>query len=243
MQETAVIAKKIVTMFGRVMSKQRILVCPICGETQPESSVCLVCGTALNKEGLLLAEGAIGPWWVRNDKFPHNPGMTYDHLAELIRKGEIERHTLLRGPTTRQLWQVARRVPGVAHLLERCYSCGEHVSIKDRSCPKCNVPFLAYRDRNNLGLDDSEPSEGEIDGMSSFLNDTMILNTTSTPLTVPQRKRSADGATGEGGGVGTPEFRALQRQLEATLRTKRNLTIALVISLLILLVLIVFFAK
>ena len=105
------------------------------------------------------------------------------------------------------------------------------------------MPFLAYRDRNNLGLDDSEPSEGEIDGMSSFLNDTMILNTTSTPLTVPQRKHSADGATGEGGGVGTPEFRALQRQLEATLRTKRNLTIALVISLLILLVLIVFFAK
>jgi len=225
------------------MSKQRILICPICGGTQPESSVCLACGTALNKEGLLLAEGAMGPWWVRNDELPHNPGMTYDHLAELISKGAIERHTLLRGPTTRQRWQVARRVPGVAHLLERCYSCGEHVSTKDRSCSKCNIAFLAYRDRNNLGLDDSDPSQGEIDGMSSFLNDTMIMNTTSTPLTMPQKKQS----TGDGGGsdgVGTPEFRALQRRLESTLRTKRNLTIALVISLLILVVfLIMLFAK
>ena len=111
------------------------------------------------------------------------------------------------------------------------------------SCSKCNIAFLAYRDRNNLGLDDSDPSQGEIDGMSSFLNDTMIMNTTSTPLTMPQKKQS----TGDGGGsdgVETPEFRALQRRLESTLRTKRNLTIALVISLLILVVfLIMLFAK
>ncbi len=214
------------------MSKQRILVCPICGETQSESSLCTACGVSLVKDELLIAEGGIGPWWVRDETLPHNPGMTYDHLAHLAKCGKIERHTLLRGPTTRQLWMVARRVAGIAHLLKRCHDCGAHVSPKDRSCPECNVPFLAYRDRNNFGLDESDPSRGEIDGMSSFLNDTMILNTSSKPLSIPDRK-SVEPTEPFEDGVGSPQFRAVQRRLESTLRAKRNLTVTVVLLILI----------
>lgn len=214
------------------MSKQRILVCPICGETQPESSLCTSCGVSLVKDDLLIAEGGIGPWWVRDESLPHNPGMTYDHLAELARRGKLERHTLLRGPTTRQLWMVARRVAGIAHLLERCHECGAHVNPKDRSCSECNVPFLAYRDRNNLGLDESDPSQGAIDGMSSFLNDTMILNTSSKPLSMPERK-SAEPTEPFEDGVGSPQFRAVQRRLESTLRAKRNLLVTVVLLVLV----------
>ena len=200
--------------------------------TQPESSLCIGCGISLVKDELLIVEGGIGPWWVRDESLPHNPGMTYDHLADLAKRGKIERHTLLRGPTTRQLWMVARRVAGIAHLLERCHQCGAHVSPKDRSCSECNVPFLAYRDRNNLGLDESDPSQGEIDGMSSFLNDTMILNTTSKPLSMPERKSTEPGEPFKDG-VGSPQFRAVQRRLESTLRAKRNLTVAVVVLVMI----------
>ncbi len=209
------------------MSKQRIVICPICGDAQNETSICVRCGTSLEKDSLLIAEGTIGPWWVREDDKSFHPGMTYDHLADLAKKGKIQRHSLLRGPTTRQLWTVARYVPGIAHLLERCHQCGEHVRIKERSCPKCNASFLAYRDRNNLGLDSSDPSQGEVDGMSSFLNDTMILNTTSEPLQMPTRRGSSEST--EEQGVGSPQFRAVQRRLEQTLRTTKILWIVIVV--------------
>lgn len=225
-------AKHTVVATITFMSKQRILVCPICGETQSESSLCTACGVSLVKDELLIAEGGIGPWWVRDESLPHKPGMTYDHLADLAKRGKIERHTLLRGPTTRQLWMVARRVAGIAHLLERCHDCGAHVSKKDRSCEECGAPFLAYRDRNNLGLDDSDPSQGEVNGMSSFLNDTMILNTTSKPLSMPERKSPEPTEPFEDG-VGSPQFRAVQRRLESTLRAKRNLTVVVVVLVLI----------
>ncbi|MBT5365840.1 MAG: hypothetical protein HOL14_04885, partial [Phycisphaerae bacterium] len=107
------------------MAKQRILVCPICGETQPEIKVCRVCSTLLDTNGLLLAEGAIGPWWVRKEELTFRPGITYDNLAELALSGKITLQTIVRGPTTRQLWKVARRVKGLAHLLGRCHNCGE----------------------------------------------------------------------------------------------------------------------
>ncbi len=211
------------------MTKQRILVCPICGETQRETSVCCSCDTPLDPNGLLHAEAAVGPWWVRDEDHPFRPGMTYDHIAAMARKGNFERHTLLRGPTTRQLWTVARHVSGIAHLLGRCHKCDTHVEPKTRSCPKCSTPFLAYRDRNNLGLDNSDPSEGEVDGMSSFLNDTSILDTMSTPLKLPTPAKGESKVTDDS--VGSPQFRSIQRKLEQSKRTGRILSVSLVVCI------------
>jgi hypothetical protein len=80
-----------------------------------------------------------------------------------------------------------------------------------------------------LGLDDSDPSEGEVEGMSSFLNDTSILDTMSTPLTLPtpakgESKTSDDSA-------GSPQFRSIQRKLEQSKRTGRVLGVTLVICI------------
>ena len=210
------------------MAKQRILVCPVCGKAQQETSVCKVCSSSLDAEGLLYAEGSIGPWWVRDEKSPFAPGMTYDHLAELARRGEIERHSILRGPTTRQLWRVARKVPGIAHLLGRCHSCGEHVDPHSRNCDSCKVPFLTYRDRNNFGVDIAAPSEGKVDGMSSFLSDTSILDTQSTPLTLPPRSEATNSTDEER--VGSPKFHALQRKNKQSARTIKILAVCLTIS-------------
>ena len=218
------------------MTKQKILVCPICGETQRETSVCRSCETPLDPNGLLHAEGAVGPWWVRDTDHPFSPGMTYDHIAAMARKGKFERHSLLRGPTTRQLWTVARHVPGIAHILGRCHKCDAHVKSKTRSCPECNTPFLAYRDRNNLGLDNSDPSEGEVEGMSSFLNDTSILDTLSAPLTIPTPTKSE--SKGSDDSVGSPQFRSIQRRVEQSKRTVQILAVSLVTCIIALAVLV-----
>jgi len=159
--------------------------------------------------------------------------MTYDHIADLARKGMIERHTLLRGPTTRQLWTVARHVAGIAHLLGRCHKCDAHVKPTSRSCEVCNAPFLIYRDRNNLGLDDSDPTHGEIDGLSSFLSDTTILDTKSIPIGKPIPQKTNPSKSDER--IGSPEFRRLQRSLAQSKRSNKVLIISLVLTIIALL--------
>ena len=225
------------TMELKNMAKQRILVCPVCGETQQETSVCRACSNSLDTDGLLYAEGSIGPWWVRDKDHPFSPGMTYDHLAELIQTGKVERHTIIRGPTTRQLWKVARRVPGISHLLERCHSCGEHVDINSRHCGACNAQFLSYRDRNNFGVDIALPSEGKIDGMSSFLSDSAILDTQSTPLTLPKTPESIQQSKDDS--IGSPQFHALQRKVQQSSRRVKILTVSLTICIIALIFVIV----
>ena len=226
-------------MVFTIMAKQRILVCPICGETQPETKVCRTCSTLLDPDGLLLAEGGIGPWWVRNEELPFRPGITYEQVADLAKNGKIDLQTILRGPTTRQLWKVARRVNGVAHLLGRCHSCGEHVLPDDRMCSGCNAPFLRFPDRNNMGLELGVPSRGEASGMSSFLSDAEIMDTQSEPLTLPSIDRHPNPTTTatseEDTLVGSPQFRALQRQLEKFKRRSLVLTVVLVVVVVVLL--------
>ena len=145
------------------MAKQRILACPLCGETQYEQSVCKQCAARLDPDGLLLAEASFGPWYLRDEDQPFSPGMTYDILIRKVRDGVIENYTLLRGPTTRQLWKVANRVPGIAHLLGRCHACREHIDPKSLSCTTCGEAFGGYRDRNNLGLDKGDPLKVEVE--------------------------------------------------------------------------------
>ena len=159
--------------------------------------------------------------------------MTYDILIRKVRDGVIQNYTLLRGPTTRQLWKVANRVPGIAHLLGRCHACREHIDPKSLSCTSCGVAFGGYRDRNNLGLDKGDPPKVEVEGVSSFIGDTALYDTTSEPIQL----YSSDIDTSDvpetftpeqnNDGPGTPAFRSLQRRLEAVQRTKRILIVAL----------------
>lgn len=224
------------------MAKQRILACPLCGETQYEQSVCKQCGGALDPDGLLLAEASFGPWYVRDEENPFAPGMTYDLLIQRIRDEKVHHYSLVRGPTTRQLWIVAKRVPGIAHILGRCHQCDGHVDSTSRACPFCEVAFGGYRDRDSLGLETKETLAVEPEGVSSFLGDTVIFDTCSDPLTVPTRKQesSTHPANNEHDTApGTPAFQALQRRVAGLQRSKRTLVVILaVVSVVLLLTLI-----
>ncbi|MDP7008623.1 MAG: hypothetical protein QGI78_03530 [Phycisphaerales bacterium] len=214
------------------MAKQRILACPLCGETQYEQSTCRQCEGALDPDGLLLAEASFGPWYVRDEQNPFAPGMTYDILVQRVRTQTIHPYTLVRGPTTRQLWIVAKRVPGIAHLLGRCHKCDEHVDAQERGCPFCKTAFGGYRDRDSLGLEKKGQQKVEAEGVSSFLGDTAIFDTCSQPLT-PQKNANGSSETKPMRDVvsdedtpGSPAFRALQRRIAQLQRRNRALAIA-----------------
>jgi hypothetical protein len=145
------------------MSKTKILICPYCGETQAAGERCRGCGGLFEPLSRQATHNAMGPWFVRDPGKPFHPGCSYETLVRMIDRGQITRTSIIRGPTTKQFWTVARRVPGVAHLLGYCHSCDARVDPGDHGCHACGVTFGAYLDRNYLGLPEVRPLPWEAD--------------------------------------------------------------------------------
>lgn len=100
----------------------------------------------------------MGPWYIRDKQNPFRPGCSFEVLLKQLEKGKIKPTTILRGPTTRQYWSVARNVPGISQYVGYCYACGEHVDKKDKSCGKCGAKFAYRPERDALGLDPLDAS-------------------------------------------------------------------------------------
>ena len=94
----------------------------------------------------------MGPWQIRDKNQPFRPSCCYDVLKSMAAAGKIKPTTVMRGPTTRQFWSIARNVPGVSHLIGYCHECGNHVSPSDSRCGQCHAIFSEPRQRNELGL-------------------------------------------------------------------------------------------
>jgi hypothetical protein len=138
-------------------SKTKVLICPYCGDTQAATERCRACGGLFEPLSRQASHNAMGPWFVRDERRPFQPGASYETIVKLVERGIINKYSILRGPTTRQFWTVARRVPGIAHLLGYCHNCDATVGKDDHGCPVCGVPFGAYLDRNYLGLPEVKP--------------------------------------------------------------------------------------
>jgi hypothetical protein len=133
-------------------SEQRIVLCPYCGHTQRCGDRCEECGgffEALSREATLIE---MGPWYIRDKRKPFQPGCSYETIKRHVENGRIRRTTVIRGPTTRQFWSVAKHVPGVAHLLGYCHSCLAKVSPEAEKCPQCGAAFVEPTYRDSLGL-------------------------------------------------------------------------------------------
>lgn len=133
--------------------KTQAVLCPYCGRLQRKRDRCDECGGLLDDHSRTATQIAMGPWYVRNPGKPFHPGCSFAVLRKQIKAGKVTENSVLRGPTTHQFWQVAKRVPGVAHLVGSCHNCHKHV--KDRtvtSCPHCGAAFNEPSERNELGL-------------------------------------------------------------------------------------------
>jgi len=133
--------------------KSRIILCPYCGRTQPPPRErCDACGGWFEPLSLKATHIAMGPWYVRDKQHPFRPGCSFEVLHEQIASGRIKPTTVIRGPTTRQLWSIARNTPGVAHLLGYCHACNDPTPQDALLCPHCGETFPQGHARNELGL-------------------------------------------------------------------------------------------
>jgi hypothetical protein len=80
----------------------------------------------------------IGPWAVRQVRNPWAPGMRFETLMALIKRGQVTKDSIVRGPTTHQLWKRASEVKGISREFFVCYSCGAEIDKTASLCPQCN---------------------------------------------------------------------------------------------------------
>lgn len=148
----------------------KAILCPYCGLMQPPPTGvtpqakgdsgsgmgglqrCAACGGLFDALSRKATQIAMGPWYIRDKANPFRPGCSFEVLKKQIEAGRIKATTVLRGPTTRQFWAIARNTPGVGHLLGYCHRCGAKVDKTDVACPECAEPFMEPDERNELGL-------------------------------------------------------------------------------------------
>ncbi len=168
-------------------SSPRALLCPYCGHTQAPGFECDQCGGCFDEWSLRATQDDMGAWYVRDSQRPHFVGFSYEALLAAVEAGELGMHAIVRGPTTRQFWTIARRVPGLAHVFGRCFACQSPVQPRAPKCGCCGAEPFAQQDRNFFGLPSIErvapPSDARTD-LSAFVEDGGVLMVRVTAVVV-----------------------------------------------------------
>lgn len=207
--------------------KLRSIVCPYCGSVTPDSGRCGSCNGRFDPLSRQATQNQMGPWEIRDQRVPFRPGCSYATLTRLVDQGVVTGDTVLRGPSTRQFWMLARHTPGVAHTLGLCHNCQAVVKPDAFSCPSCDASFEVERDRQHLGLGPARPLPGQ--GLPEVLalhaepaSVGIGQQVASTALSGPQASSPLRlGSRSEPGGGGEPDPQA-RRQLEEANRLVRQ---------------------
>lgn len=113
-------------------------VCPFCGVVGDDSGKpCRQCGLENTQATRYATRSKIGPWFVWQQRNPSAPGMNWATLMSLVEKGRITPRSVVRGPTTGQLWRFAARVKGLSREFGTCWHCGAPVERNSRMCMAC----------------------------------------------------------------------------------------------------------
>ena len=114
-------------------------VCPFCGAVnETMEGPCPQCTMTNTAETRKATKSRIGPWYVLQSRNPAAPGMRYETLLGFVRKGRVKARSIVRGPTTHQLWRFACQVKGLSREFGLCYSCGGSIERDAQLCPQCN---------------------------------------------------------------------------------------------------------
>ncbi len=113
-------------------------VCPFCGCVNDSSAgACRQCGMENTQATRQATRSKIGPWFVWQLRNPSAPGMNWATLMSLVEKGRITPRSVVRGPTTGQLWRFAARVKGLSREFGTCWHCGTELKKIARLCASC----------------------------------------------------------------------------------------------------------
>jgi hypothetical protein len=116
-------------------------VCPYCGLVRARSEAvgaCPRCTIEDSPQTRQATKARIGPWYVLQTRNPAAPGMKWSTLLALVKKGQVTPRSVVRGPTTHQLWRLAAQVKGLSREFGLCYSCGLEIARTTNQCPHCD---------------------------------------------------------------------------------------------------------
>lgn len=210
-------------LYLHAVTQPRLMICPYCGHAQRPSERCQDCATPFAASSRRATLDQMGPWFVRDLERPFRPGCSHETLVRLVEKGVVGKYTIVRGPTTRQLWTVARHVPGLAHLLGYCHACDAPAHPTDAGCHHCGATFATTFDRDALGLVEVDRDAASAPGrsvgfvppvrdrVSSFAPDEEIVDPRrwnqpmrgSAAVDAGESRGAADDGAGPPAGVGT----------------------------------------
>ena len=119
-------------------------VCPFCGLTREitadfdPASPCPRCTLSDTPQTRNATKLRVGPWHVRQVRNPWAPGMRFETLLALVKRAQVTRDSIVRGPTTFQLWRRAGEIRGLSREFGLCYSCAGELDPQANVCPHCN---------------------------------------------------------------------------------------------------------
>src|SRR5262245_17436356 len=91
--------------------------CPYCGaivSADVAGQPCPRCTMEDTPATRSATKARIGPWYVLQSRNPAAPGMKWTTLLQLVEKGQVTPRSVVRGPTTHQLWRFAAHVKGLS---------------------------------------------------------------------------------------------------------------------------------
>ena len=113
--------------------------CPFCGSfNNCVGRPCVHCALEDTNATRAATSQRVGPWFVLQSRNPTAPGMNFDTLTSLIHRHVVTPRSVVRGPTTGQLWRLASKVRGLSREFGQCYDCGEDIERDDTVCPHCD---------------------------------------------------------------------------------------------------------
>lgn len=199
------------------------VVCPYCGAVTPRAQTCASCGGLFEPLSIQATQNEMGPWFIRDQSNPFQPGCSLQTLRKLAQRGRITPETVIRGPTTRQFWSVARNVRGVAHLLGECQNCHGPAGADEYMCRSCGSVFEAPTDRQRLGvgvvrlIPGQTPAQGVAQSPGAPSSST---NTSTTKVSLylnPARRDATPAKASSGASV------AAERRFKRRLRQSRRI--------------------
>jgi hypothetical protein len=118
------------------------LVCPFCANIRTSDAVgpCPRCTMEDTATARRSTGERIGPWFVLQRKNPTAPGLRFNVLLALARRGHVTVKSIVRGPTSGQLWRFASQVKGLSRVFGLCWHCSASISPEAISCPRCKSP-------------------------------------------------------------------------------------------------------
>lgn len=120
----------------QTLSSKRV--CPFCGhQTTHGNEPCPRCTMEDSPATRQATKTRIGPWYVLQSRNPAAPGMKYATLLALINKGHVTPRSIVRGPTTHQMWRYAAHVRGISREFGLCFSCGGAIDRGSAICQHC----------------------------------------------------------------------------------------------------------